>query len=273
MTKALLLVRPPDGAPHVTVTAGPATLSDIGPTLLDYTGLPHQDFDGHSLRPDIQGPKRRHLAPSIGHLMYDKEAWGVVLNNHKYIIETVSGRQMLFDLGTDPGEQNNLAADADLAPYVRALSMSHQMPAGPGWRIQVPKSTEPFTVDLPAPAIAAGILDPEAGRSRRANLAWGERANLLEPMLAEWNCRQTNHTNNHSIRTRVGQVLPTYCSRPAHLTAILRRHSGWNRLNPTTPRSRTNERKSGTVRADDMELLKALGYVSPWRSDQKHCPL
>ena len=196
--------------------------------------------------------------------MYDKEAWGVVLNNHKYIIETVSGRQMLFDLGTDPGEQNNLAADADLAPYVRALSMSHQMPAGPGWRIQVPKSTEPFTVDLPAPAIAAGILDPEAGRSRRANLAWGERAKFTRTDVGrvELSPDKTTLTITPSGRASgVAYVL----FRDPHTSPQSSDdiQAGTVLIPPPHEAARMNGNESGTVRADDMELLKALGYVSP----------
>ena len=224
VTKALLLVRPPDGAPHVTVTASPATLSDIGPTLLDYTGLPHQDFDGHSLRPDTKA-KRRHRPIPIGDLMYDKEAWGVVLNNHKYIIETAPSRQMLFDLGTDPGEQNNLAADADLAPYVRALSMSHQTFADPGGVSKYPRAPNHLLSIYP-PAIAAGI-DPEAA-CRLCKSSPGERAKLRTDVgRVELSPDKTTDNDQDARR-----VLPTYCSETRTPQRNLRRHSGWNRLIP-----------------------------------------
>ena len=137
VTKALLLVRPPDGAPHVTVTASPATLSDIGPTLLDYTGLPHQDFDGHSLRPDIQGEMT--LAPSLSGtscMTKRRGAWFSTITNTslRQFRETNALRS-----GTDPGEQNNLAP-MRTSLHTWALSMSHQMPAALGGVSKYPRA-------------------------------------------------------------------------------------------------------------------------------------
>jgi hypothetical protein len=53
---------------------------------------------------------------------------------------------------------------------------AHGIPIGPGWRVRVAleKTDAPLTIELPAPAVTAGVLDPEAIIEHRANIEWGE---------------------------------------------------------------------------------------------------
>ena len=43
-----------------------------------------------------------------------------------------------------------------------------------GWRVRIDRPEHPFSVSFDTPIDAAGVLDPEADRARRANLEWGE---------------------------------------------------------------------------------------------------
>jgi len=178
-------IRPPGGwagGPH-RVTA-PVGLVDLVPTVLDLVGAPDDSLDGVSLRPFVDAagePARATLTATldnrprpVGHLMYDTERWAVVAGGHKYLLETWDGDEALFDLVGDPGEQRDLVAqDTDTAPWLAQLARATGWPAGPGWRVRVRKAREPFRLTFTAPVVAQ-LLDPEASRSRRANLEWGE---------------------------------------------------------------------------------------------------
>lgn len=156
----------------------PATLADIGPTLYDYAGITDAPkSDGISLRPFIDGdaaPPDRPLP--VGYLHYDKQRWGVVWRDHKYIIGTDDGVEELYDLVNDPRETKNLAATTDPQPWRDALRRVHALDIGPGWRVRVRVSRpEPVTFTLPAPCLTATIIDPEAQSRRPANQEWGEK--------------------------------------------------------------------------------------------------
>ena len=177
VTRAVLMIRPPPGHPHAARSIQPATLQDVLPTALAYTGILNTALDGISLRSQIDGGEPNLKRPlGIGHLMYDKEQWGVVLEGKKYVIETASGREVLFELKTDPAETRNIASQHDLKPYREALASVHDMPVGPGWRIQLSAEggSAPITIKLPQPCLDAGVIPPESTRTRRANLVWGD---------------------------------------------------------------------------------------------------
>lgn len=186
VTRALLWVRPPGGLPRDYVIEQPATLADIGPTLYDllkFTDLP--PVDGASLAPLLHGEGEGDATMDrpigIAHIRYGVEQWGVVHNGHKYAIFTGTGEEHLYKMHPDKVETDDLAASTnappvDLAPYRLALAKAHPgLLVAPGWRVSVKLTgTEPLTIRLPAPALSAGIIDPEAMLTNRANLAWGE---------------------------------------------------------------------------------------------------
>lgn len=264
VTRALLLIRPPANTPLVPLVTTPVMLADIGPTLVDYAGLEHDTFDGRSLRGDIAGQQFPTRPIPIGHLMYDKEAWGVILNNHKYFIETASGKESLYDLSSDPQETNNIARHTDLQDYIRALAVSHKMPAGPGWRIPITAHAQPLTLSLPAPALAAGILDPESSRSRRANLAWGERPKYTKDDVATTHLsadRQTLTVIPKGKTSGVAYVLFEKPQTPPTAQAAI--SSGTVIVPPPNEAERMEGGALNSVRDSDLELLKALGYISP----------
>ncbi len=202
LVHTLLVVRPSGGwggGPH-HVTA-PVGLIDIVPTLLDLVGSrPGTPFDGRSLRPFVDAAasesatdaltaalEERPLA--LGHLMFDRERWGVVFEDWKYILQTESGREELYDLTTDAGEHRNRTGDAPagrLEAMRAALSKATTWPLTDVWRVEMRGALDSFRVELPAgAAVSAGIIDPEAGEETRANLEWGEHPRLLPQDVGE----------------------------------------------------------------------------------------
>jgi len=195
LTRVVLWIRPPGGVQGGPLRIdAPVSLADLAPTLFDALGVPadqRPDTDGTSLWPLVD-PARAAEAPALttrldqrplhqGYLMFDTERFSVVARGpaghlHKYILQTDSGTEQLFDLQADPGEQQDLAQQAgfDPAPWARALAASTGWPVGPGWRLHLSHTGQPFTLRFAEPVEAAGVVDPEAALTRRANLEWGE---------------------------------------------------------------------------------------------------
>ncbi|MFT5685856.1 MAG: arylsulfatase [Myxococcota bacterium] len=180
---AMLWIRPPGGwsdGPHrIEATT---SLADIAPTLYDLLDLTQPPpSDGTSLLPLLAPQPDPALLSALesrslplGHMMFDTERWGVIRGDGKYILHTDSGQEELYDLATDPGEQDDLAADRDLTPWRAALAEATGWPVETGWRVRLSGRTEPLVLTFPAPVRAVGVIDPEAARPRRANLEWGE---------------------------------------------------------------------------------------------------
>ncbi len=188
LVHAVMIVRPPAGVVGGPIAIdNPVSLADIAPTLYDVAGVASPPAsDGTSLRAMIDGSRKddqKTLGKTlderpipIGHLMFDTERWAVVYHHEKYILETMSGAEELYDLATDPGEKNNLSASrkAPLDLYRQKLGEATGWPVGQGWRIHLSNLRETITVSFDADVVEAGIIDPEAGREVRANLEWGE---------------------------------------------------------------------------------------------------
>ncbi|MBT3221378.1 MAG: sulfatase, partial [Proteobacteria bacterium] len=178
LTRSVLVVRPPTGGGGYRVDT-PVSLVDIGATLFDMAGIDAGvPQDGQSLRPLMEGKKgdqwKRPLQSAF--LRYDRERWAVIVEGrHKYILHTGSGDEELYDLDSDPKEQENLADSTDLAPYRTAMANAYGVPVGLGWRLRLNfLRFDPVKFVLPKPAVEAGIFDPESLSAHRSNLAWGE---------------------------------------------------------------------------------------------------
>ena len=177
VTRALMWIRPGKGLDKGVRLDAPATLADIAPTLYDAVGFEQvPGTDGRSLLRPILGADDWSDRPiPIAHIQYSHERWGVVLNGHKYILHTGTGREELYDLAADPAEKQDKAASTDLAPYRAALATSHSIDVGPGWRIRVDlKGADEISIKLPEGVRSADVLDPEAVLEHRANIEWGE---------------------------------------------------------------------------------------------------
>jgi arylsulfatase A-like enzyme len=193
LVRALLWVRPPRGwRVSPARRQEPASLVDIAPTVYDWLQLPQErrpaGLAGESLLPLLRedaalvGRMQERLLP-LGHMMYGREHWGVLHGRWKYVLFTMSGEELLFDLLADPGERHNLAATEPLEEHRRALSRALGWPAGQGWRVQLRHLRVELELAFEEP-VRVQVIDPEAGERRRANLEWGEVPRSLARDLA-----------------------------------------------------------------------------------------
>ncbi|MCP4919301.1 MAG: sulfatase-like hydrolase/transferase [Proteobacteria bacterium] len=188
VVRSNLWIRPPDGwggGPHRV--AAPVGLIDIAPTLYDFIGV-ESETDGTSLRPFLDATKEsetRQLTQDLrarplqlGHLMYDREQWGVVANGRKCILRTDDGDMELYDLAKDPRELTDLAdsvPSSEIETCLSALSEATGFPAGLGMRIAVERQTITLAFEKP---VDAEILDPDAKSKKRHNVELGDNPDV-----------------------------------------------------------------------------------------------
>ncbi len=178
LLKAVLWFRPPGGRVAGEKQVG-ATVSlvDIVPTILGILdkkndGLP--PFDGQDLSPFIVGdPETSDLTQSlnsrplqIGHMMHNREQWGVVLGDDKYILTTATG-ETEWTRGAAPQTGRNTALEG-------ALSQAVGAPIVQGWRLKFSKLTAPLKLYASTDIHFAEIIDPQSITRRPANIEWGE---------------------------------------------------------------------------------------------------
>jgi arylsulfatase len=203
LTRALFWVRPSGGLSERRAVQAPASLADVTPTLLAMVGVDAAASDGLDLSPLLGDPAPElqaamgERALQLGHFMFEQEEWGVVADGHKYVLRTVDGREQLFALDSDPSEQTNLASrldDAARGDWLQRLVAAAGGTGGLGWRIHLRDATLPFTLRFSSPVVDAGVIDPEAARTRRSNLEWGEVPPVLAADVATVELGPDRHT-------------------------------------------------------------------------------
>ncbi len=135
-------------APGIEPGRVPSTVSllDVAPTLLDLLDIPYDDdVTGLSMLPLAAGEpavvqafdQRLH---GFGRPLYGDEQWGVLDGSSKY--STKAGKEELYDLSADPGEQDDLAKDSDSLPERRAaLGLSLDRTVDLGFRLRPERTT------------------------------------------------------------------------------------------------------------------------------------
>ena len=164
-----LLVRLPGGSGGGRRVAGVARLVDVTATLLDLLGMPAGDLDGESLRPAFSSGK---LAPrsAYAETFYPRFHFGwselVGVSDDRYHFIRAP-RPELYDLKTDTGERDNLAAHRPEA--VAAME---------GWLQRTVGSTEPVAPEAVPAEVAEKLraLGYVGGSSPTSAAASGARA-------------------------------------------------------------------------------------------------
>lgn len=139
--KVPLVVRfPGQGVPRGTRVRALVDLLDVAPTIADIFGLgSHPDvprhFQGRSLLPVIGGAPGKGAV--LSRTVWDRPRYALRDERYKFIYDTRTGEQELYDLQADPGERSNLAGRDGLrsAYYRQALhqwmsAVAPQAPSG-----------------------------------------------------------------------------------------------------------------------------------------------
>ena len=119
----------------------PVELRDVLPTFLDAAGIEQPaEMDGSSLLRLIRGEVagwRKRLDLEHGTCYWRENSWVALTDRrYKYIYFTLTGKQQLFDLKTDPHELRDLAASPEHAALLRtwrAHMIQHLSVRGEPW--------------------------------------------------------------------------------------------------------------------------------------------
>jgi len=125
-----LIIRPPDAesVERNRRIEAQVSLVDLAPTILDYLGLPGLDHaEGISLMPVLRHEQEPVSRPVFYEAMaYFGEKKGVNDGRYKYVLTEETGREELYDLFEDPGEQWNLVhSHPELKLELKGLLMDH----------------------------------------------------------------------------------------------------------------------------------------------------
>lgn len=127
--------------PRGSVLDHPIELRDVLPTFLDAAGgIIPAAMDGASMLDLVRGNAsgwRSFIDLEHATTYFKENHWvGLTDGKVKYVFFRPTGREQLFDLERDPGEQHDLAGDAawhDVLAAWRGRLVSHLQPRGTGW--------------------------------------------------------------------------------------------------------------------------------------------
>jgi arylsulfatase A-like enzyme len=122
-----LVIRfPPGAGPAGVRLKGLADLLDLAPTIADVFGVmgkggSAEAFQGRSLLPVVAGAPGKPVV--LSRTIWDRPRYALRDERYKYLYDTRTGEEALFDLGSDPRETNDVAAAQALrtAYYRQAL--------------------------------------------------------------------------------------------------------------------------------------------------------
>ncbi len=115
-----LVVRIPGLTSEASGIDDAAGLVDVAPTILDALRKPIPDeMSGRSLLPLLRGESATAPRATVSGFM---NGWRTIVVGRYKLIQRTASRMMLYDLETDPGETNDLAAERPLTVrYLRGL--------------------------------------------------------------------------------------------------------------------------------------------------------
>ncbi len=119
-----LIIYDPSAEGNGKVCEKVVSLQDIYPTLVEICGLPHKaDVEGNSIKtllddPDAESWEKPVISRYNGSDFIKSNQWRYVRNKQE-------GREMLFNVETDPYEQHNLRYDENYSEVVKM--MNHQL--------------------------------------------------------------------------------------------------------------------------------------------------
>lgn len=121
--KLPFIMKPATGGNTNAQTDTPVSHYDIMPTFLSYAGIDiPDDVDGVDLMPLLDGHKISRDFVHGEHCGYGDNGWQYIVDKqYKYIWNTKSGKEYLFNLNKDPQELKNLAELTEHADILVSL--------------------------------------------------------------------------------------------------------------------------------------------------------
>jgi hypothetical protein len=134
----------------------PVSLLDVAPTIakaagIGTAGMAMVGTDLATVADRTQAELVANRPQAFGRPLYGLRQWASLHKGHKYISH--EGTEQLYDLGQDPGEQQDIVAKTDPGPWRAALSKAMERPVVNAWRF-VPNRARSgaavrVTLDLP----------------------------------------------------------------------------------------------------------------------------
>ena len=117
-----LMMRLPGRLPRGARVPGVARMTDVAPTILDLLGLPlaPEARDGASLLPVMRGEEPAPRVALVENLLFAEERIGLHTGDRKYV-HWDRGKEEVYDLAVDPGEQRDLAGVGAITAALRSL--------------------------------------------------------------------------------------------------------------------------------------------------------
>ena len=163
-----MIVSLPGVIPENQRVARQVRLVDVTPTLLDLLGYkPSTHVEGVSLVPLMKGdtelatPASALLPPNVayaGALLYGYEKKSVTSFPWKMIREVRTGREQLFNLEQDPGEQRDVAAESpEVVEVLNEVIVKTMLDISDTWYVRIEgEEGRTFDLGIKIPANAAG---------------------------------------------------------------------------------------------------------------------
>jgi arylsulfatase A-like enzyme len=156
-----LVIRFPQGTgPSGVRVSGLADLLDLAPTIADVFGLrgkggSDQAFQGRSLLPLVVGAPGKTAV--LSRTIWDRPRYALRDDRYKYLYDTRTGEESLYDLVSDPSESKDLAGERPLrtAYYRQAL---HHWTMALGQRPRAESEPMPLSADQCANLKALGYV-------------------------------------------------------------------------------------------------------------------
>lgn len=122
LVRVPLLMRMPGRLPAGAVVDGIARTVDVAPTVAELVGAPaFPACDGASLLPLVRGENEAPRVALVENMLFAAERIGIRTADRKYV-RWASGKEEVYDLAADPGEQRDLAGVASVVAPLRAAA-------------------------------------------------------------------------------------------------------------------------------------------------------
>ena len=179
--------------------AEPVSLLDVAPTLAVAAGLSTEGMTGWPLQELVTGARQAEFAErpqAFGRPLYGMRRWGVVHDGIKYTSHL--GADARFDLGADPGEQDDLfKAGEDRGVHRDAMADALGTPVRQALRLVPSKSKDELVLEITVEGgvdAAFAAQDPRM-RSEATVTVDGDRVRVV------WSARQSAQREVYVVPT------------------------------------------------------------------------